>query len=1175
MDGAVMRYSYCSKKYNYLFLILTYFIFTGVVQAAPIVIDGNLSDWSSTDRLEQPPKTPVAGHELYGRYENGNYKIAIHSANSPIGENTTIWLDTDQNASTGYLIWGFAAGAEYNINIHSDGKPYLYTGHAKQTYIAGPLSYSLVSDGSNGSNMEVEVPESLIGTPPTEVHLFMDINDSIFLPTSYSPASNSYTISKATANDHITLDGNLSDWKASDRLENTDTLVNGYELYGRYENNSYKLALHNLNGSISNLTTFWLNTDQNINTGYKIWGSFGGAEYNINIRPLDGKPYLYTGADGQNLVTVQPLPYFIAPDNNSGEILEIEIPETLINTPSGAGIDILADVNNSAFLPADYNKNYTLLKTPSSNQGKITIDGDKSDWNEDDRLDLGANNAVNDAELYGRYEDGKYKILLHDFTRVISNNTTIWLNTDQNSNTGYKIWGFAGGAEYNINIDSNGTPFLYKNAAGQTYVSGPLNYSTKIVSGGSILELEIPEALIGTPNQDGINLLIDVNDSVFMPRSYSPENQYILPRKAIAASIAIVYSTSTEGNFFNKKAYAQLFMSVQSQAMMAGLPFDLLNEDDLLDINKIKKYKTLVFPSFTNVDPSLLTQIVQNLDVAINEYNVGIITAGNFLTNDVSGNSLPGDAYSRMKSLMGVTRTSGSSAPVDVLYKISNINHPITRGEYSYNEVIKNYNGISTDYFIPTGAYNSAVIATQTIENNAVENALITIDHGGRHAHFATPAHMVDVNLLWSVMQWSVYGDKAPASLQMSRNKAIFVSRNDMDQSMFSDEVANVNGNLLTVLQTWKDDFGFVGSYYINVGNNPANQEETNWAYSGPLYQQYMAIGNEIGTHSYTHPHDTNLLSPSQIEFEFANSRSVIEQNLGLTNIGGAVPGMPEDLPASLEIIQHVDYLSGGYSSVGAGYANAFGFLTPSSNKVYLSPNMSFDFTLVGFQNHTAAEAKQIWFNEFDDLVAHNNQALIHWPWHDYGPNDTDNAGYTLDMFTDLISKAHQFGVEFITGKDFANRIKSFKNTGTTISKQGNIITANVKTSNSANFSLKLANGNTIKSVNNWYAYNDKQVFLDQDGGKYTINLGTASAITHVTALPSRSQLVSLTGDGTDLQFQLKGTGKVNIDLKCSPSNISISGGVNSYTPISSSKISLNFSDDKLHAITNVNITCP
>jgi len=695
-------------------------------------------------------------------------------------------------------------------------------------------------------------------------------------------------------------------------------------------------------------------------------------------------------------------------------------------------------------------------------------------------------------------------------------------------------------------------------------------------TGGSILELEVPESLINSPAGEGINLLIDINDSIFMPPSYSPaSNQYVLAKNPASAPIAIIYSKTTEAHFFNKKAYAQLFMSVQSQAMMAGLPFDLLTETDLLDINKIKRYKTLVFPSFSNVKIADLAAIERNLKIAVEQFGAGIITAGNFLTNDETGASLPGDAYSRMKSLMGVTRTSGEG-PVNVKYMVTNVNHPITSNEYALNETIHEYTGIYTDYFITTGAYPSSIIATQLVNNTTSKNALITIDHVGRHAHFATVTHMVDVNLLWATMQWSVYGNKAPVSLQMGREKAIFVSRNDMDQSMFIDEVADVNGRLLSVLQTWKDNYDFVGSFYINVGDNPANQEETNWSYSGPLYQSYMALGNEIGTHSISHPHDTNILTDAQIQYQFQGSRNIIEQNLGLTNLGGAVPGAPESLATSLNILQYVDYLSGGYSSTGAGYRNAFGFLIPSSTKVYLSPNMSFDFTLIGFQGHTAAEAKQIWINEFNSLVNHNNQAIIHWPWHDYGPNDNVNEGYTMDMFTGLLDRAYNYGVEFITAKDLVNRIKAMKKSKISISQNGNTIIANVKANNAGQFALKVPNNTVISSVENWYAYSDKQVFIDKDAGRYTIHVNNASAssVTHITKLPSRSQLLSLSGDGTNLQFKLKGEGKVRVKLKCATTNINVSGAINAYEAISTTEISLNFPSAVEHPITSLTIDC-
>ena len=92
-------------------------------------------------------------------------------------------------------------------------------------------------------------------------------------------------------------------------------------------------------------------------------------------------------------------------------------------------------------------------------------------------------------------------------------------------------------------------------------------------------------------------------------------------------------------------------------------------------------------------------------------------------------------------------------------------------------------------------------------------------------------------------------------------------------------------------------------------------------------------MGNEIGTHSYTHPEDTNGLTPAQIQFEFEQSKLLLEQKLGITIEGAAVPGAPESLATSQLIGQYFSYMTGGYTGVGAGYPGAFGYLTPGSDK--------------------------------------------------------------------------------------------------------------------------------------------------------------------------------------------------------------------------------------------------
>src|ERR687889_378332 len=79
-----------------------------------ISLDGNLSDWTAADRLDHPGARRE-GYEIYGRYDGDHYIIAI-KADTTIGANTTVWLNTDRNPATGYQIFGSSGGAEYNVN---------------------------------------------------------------------------------------------------------------------------------------------------------------------------------------------------------------------------------------------------------------------------------------------------------------------------------------------------------------------------------------------------------------------------------------------------------------------------------------------------------------------------------------------------------------------------------------------------------------------------------------------------------------------------------------------------------------------------------------------------------------------------------------------------------------------------------------------------------------------------------------------------------------------------------------------------------------------------------------------------------------------------------------------------------------------------------------------------
>jgi hypothetical protein len=352
-----------------------------------------------------------------------------------------------------------------------------------------------------------------------------------------------------------------------------------------------------------------------------------------------------------------------------------------------------------------------------------------------------------------------------------------------------------------------------------------------------------------------------------------------------------------------------------------------------------------------------------------------------------------------------------------------------------------------------------------------------------------------------------------------------------MDQSMFADELVLTEIPLYDLLVQWKQQYNFVGSYYINIGNRPAQGEFTDWSISGPLYQNYMALGNEIGTHSWTHPDFTSSLTPAQLEFEFNQSALEIGTQLGVPVIGAAIPGNPEDLNVVQQINQWLAYVSGRYGAIGAGYRGAFGFLAPNHQMLYFSLNMSPDFTLIGVQGQTPAAAEQIWRDEMDALRLHASQPILHWMWHDYGPTIEAGQGYNVAMYENTIAYAFNGGAEFATLANMESRMRDFQQA--TLDVTGaNGLTANVTAGAVGQFSLQVHSDQVIESVTGWYAYDDDQVFLPEGGGQFPIQLGSsAAALTRITALPMRARLLSVTGNGSELTFSFEGNGDVTVRL--------------------------------------------
>ena len=150
-----------------------------------ITLDGAFADWLAADMVMTPANT-VAGYQVYGAFLNdatlGNtYVIGIDATTTTdpaIGPGTFIYLNTDQNNTTGYSPFG-NVGAEYEVQFASDAtgalQPYLYSvtsaGVTTQLNGGAPLNSGFSSDGES---VELAIPQALLtpagGTAPTSIN---------------------------------------------------------------------------------------------------------------------------------------------------------------------------------------------------------------------------------------------------------------------------------------------------------------------------------------------------------------------------------------------------------------------------------------------------------------------------------------------------------------------------------------------------------------------------------------------------------------------------------------------------------------------------------------------------------------------------------------------------------------------------------------------------------------------------------------------------------------------------------------------------------------------------------------------------------------------------------------------------------------------------------------------
>ncbi|MBS0244969.1 MAG: hypothetical protein JSS20_22580, partial [Proteobacteria bacterium] len=299
---------------------------------------------------------------------------------------------------------------------------------------------------------------------------------------------------------------------------------------------------------------------------------------------------------------------------------------------------------------------------------------------------------------------------------VIGAGTTIYLNTDQNSATG-----FTGlGAEYYVNIISPTTAYL-QNSVGAV-VSAALDFA--LSPDGKSIEVAVPQSLLTTTGTAGgavpssINVAAQIYDNGAvaknLPTVFSAPEYVVTDPSTVSAvdhsakKVAIVWSDASAANYFKgatdttgnpidpaalQTAYADLFMAAQHQAAAAGVSYDILTAEQIATATPadLAKYSALIFPSMANVQDQAQATAIQNVLYQVEyNYHVGIITSGDFMTKDAS-DAVLASPYAAMQTLLGITYAGGGAGTYSVSEHAGAIS-PIMAG-YAPNELIGGASG--------------------------------------------------------------------------------------------------------------------------------------------------------------------------------------------------------------------------------------------------------------------------------------------------------------------------------------------------------------------------------------------------------------------------------------------------------------------------------------------------
>lgn len=567
----------------------------------------------------------------------------------------------------------------------------------------------------------------------------------------------------------------------------------------------------------------------------------------------------------------------------------------------------------------------------------------------------------------------------------------------------------------------------------------------------------------------------------------------------------------------------QFLLFIQYQVCMAGLPYELIEVDEYQSRSERgSPFTVLIVPEPNATIGQISDSLVEWVASELQRGGCGLLLIGDECESE---------------NINPTTQALYNLCDVELGEKVEMQHAEFRAG--SYGEKILgddfDWTGITVEdlWFRSLQQNRRPIMDVAQLHNGDLnESAIIAGDASFRYLCIADKNLLMQGNWLWRAIRWAAFGDAIPVGLRVSRSPCIMSTRLDMDLSMVRVDNEAISQSLIDRLTTWKRDYGFVCSAYINIGANPEAGKFTDWSISAPIHHELVRLGNEIGCHSFTHPFSLSELSGNELDFEFREAKQVIEDRLDISVRGLAVPGNPEPLETALRIGLHYEYMSGRFFGPGDGYPGAVGRLAADCPFVYFCPNLWPDFTSVCYYDWPMEKTKSEWQSQANALLINTSLSIFQPLWHDYGITNYFHNGFEIEIYESLLTWAKEQQAEFLTLGELTDRIYALEGAALSISSTQQEIEVSVSTDRASlgGMCLDVGANMPISGVDEWPAYNARQIFLPRNGGGFRIRLGgIADDMPRITALPNGAELVRLIAFKDGFECEIHGEGYVEV----------------------------------------------